>query len=84
MEFGDFNGDGTVDGADLAQWKGDFGINDDSDANGDGVTDGNDFLVWQRNFGMSTSTAASVAVPEPTAWTLAVLGLPLFFRRRSV
>ena len=44
----DFNGDGTVDSDDLAKWKGDFGVKDDSDADGDGDSDGADFLAWQR------------------------------------
>ena len=30
----DFDGDGDVDGNDLAQWEGDFGLNGDSDADG--------------------------------------------------
>jgi hypothetical protein len=30
--LGDFNGDDVVDAADLAQWRGDVGVNDDSDA----------------------------------------------------
>ncbi|BBO34566.1 S8 family serine peptidase [Lacipirellula parvula] len=78
----DFTGDGTVDGDDLAQWKGDFGINDDSDANGDGVTDGADFLAWQREFGNSSATPTSSNVPEPSALMLSMLGLPFLMRRQ--
>jgi hypothetical protein len=79
----DFTGDGMVDGDDLAQWEGDFGVNDDSDANGDGVTDGADFLAWQREFGTGVpATPASAAVPEPAACLLAVIGLPMLRRRR--
>lgn len=59
--LGDFNGDQIVDGADLEKWKGDFGVNGESDADGDGDSDGADFLIWQRQFGVP---AASV-VPEP-------------------
>lgn len=61
---GDFNGDQMVDGADLEQWKGDFGIDDGSDADGDGDSDGEDFLIWQRQFGVGT---AASAIPEPAA-----------------
>lgn len=68
---GDFNNNGTVDGADLAKWKTDFGPGAGSDANGDGRTDGADFLVWQRNFGRTSAVPAAGAVPEPTAAALA-------------
>lgn len=82
---GDFDDDGDVDEDDLTQWKGDFGINGDSDANGDGVSDGSDFLAWQRNYGFGVpSSPASAAVPEPAAWMLATIGLPLLLRRRSL
>lgn len=62
---GDFDGNRTVDGDDLSQWEGDFGVNDESDANGDLVSDGTDFLIWQRN--LESGDATSIAVPEP-AW----------------
>ena len=52
LEVGaDFNRDGTVDGADLAQWKEGYGMGRfqvQGDATGDGVADGADFLAWQR------------------------------------
>lgn len=47
---GDFTNDGLVDGADLAQWQGDFGLNGSSDTDNDGDSDGSDFLAWQRNY----------------------------------
>jgi hypothetical protein len=82
---GDFNGDGMVDGADLAQWQGDFGPTDNgSDADGDGDSDGADFLAWQQNVGTGApALPAHAAVPEPSAWLLAVLGLPLLPRKRA-
>gem|GEM_PF-4055973 len=64
---GDFNQDGFVDGLDLTQWQGDFGVDNGSDADGDGDSDGNDFLIWQRNM---TGTPMVAAVPEPPAWVL--------------
>jgi hypothetical protein len=80
----DFNGDGMVDGADLAQWRGDFGPTDDgSDADGDGDSDGADFLTWQRELGMTSAAPSAGAVPEPSAWLLAVAGLPLLLRTRA-
>lgn len=82
---GDFEGDGDVDAADLAQWKGDYGLNDDSDADLDGDSDGHDFLIWQRNYTGSLSTAAGAPVPEPVGGLLAALaglGLATIARRR--
>jgi hypothetical protein len=80
---GDFDGNSMVDGADLTQWKGDFGQNADSDADGDGDTDGADFLVWQQNVGAPGAAAAAAAVPEPTALglTFAAAGVLAAARR---
>jgi hypothetical protein len=79
----DFDEDGDVDGDDLTQWRGDFGVNDLSDADNDGDSDGADFLVWQRQLGSMPVTPTAGAVPEPAAWTLAGLVLlgGLFSRR---
>ncbi|MBA3484338.1 MAG: glucan endo-1,6-beta-glucosidase [Pirellulales bacterium] len=48
---GDFNGDGTVDAADLDVWRESFGAEVDAmaDGDGDGDSDGADLLLWQRN-----------------------------------
>lgn len=70
---GDFNNNGTVDGADLAKWKADFGPGNGSDANGDGRSDGADFLIWQRNFGSTSSAQAAASVPEPSSLALITL-----------
>jgi hypothetical protein len=70
---GDFDGNGQVNGADLAQWKGDFGVNGLSDANNDGDSDGADFLIWQRNLGTGVPVnAAATPVPEPASFALVV------------
>jgi hypothetical protein len=82
---GDFNGDGSVDAADLAQWRDDFGVNADSDADGDGDTDGADLLAWQRNLTpQPPATTANNAAPEPMAGALALPGtaMALTGRRR--
>lgn len=73
---GNFDHDTDVDGDDLAQWRGDFGENGDSDADGDNDSDGADFLVWQQNFGRTTSAVAAAAtIPEPTTQFIAILGM---------
>jgi hypothetical protein len=81
---GDFDDNGTVNGADLAQWRGDFGVDDDSDADGDGDSDGQDFLVWQRNVGAPAAVGAVATIPEPAAAALAwtVIAAAFFGRQR--
>jgi hypothetical protein len=79
---GDFDGNGLVNGADLEQWKGDFGINPISDADGDGDSDGDDFLIWQRGLGASGTAANVAAIPEPSGLILTVTaGILLGWRR---
>lgn len=75
---GDFNLDGTVDGADLAVWKAGFGAASgasfrDGDNDRDGDVDGSDFLGWQRAFGnaAATSEKPSAIVPEPSMIAMA-------------
>lgn len=72
----DFNGDGAVDGEDLAKWRGDFAATAGSDADDDGDSDGADLLVWQRQFG-SGGTAA--AIPEPATAAI-LLGAAVILR----
>jgi hypothetical protein len=72
---GDFNSDGSVDGADLESWKLNYGIASGAsqlqgDANLDGSVDGSDFLEWQRQRNTSPSPAATV--PEPTTLALSL------------
>lgn len=71
---GDFDRNGTVNAADLALLKANYGAAsgaffDDGDANMDGRVDGTDFLAWQRSFGSVTTPVS--AIPEPAAATLA-------------
>ena len=65
----DFNGDGIVDGQDLAIWLMNVGITmgasgAQGDADGDGDVDVDDFLIWQRRLGMPLAAAAA---PSPAA-----------------
>jgi arabinogalactan endo-1,4-beta-galactosidase len=72
---GDFNGDGAVDGDDLALWHAQFGTTGASlaaDGDDDGDVDGADLLTWQREVDSATA-AATGGVPEPTALGLASL-----------
>jgi hypothetical protein len=81
----DFNKDGSVDGTDLAIWKGAFGTTAAGDANGDGVSNGRDFLTWQRQYGASPLSNVSnvAAVPEPSVIVLvSMAGLTLIGRRQ--
>ena len=79
----DFNGDGIVDGLDLAIWLMNVGITQGAsgaqgDADGDGDVDVDDFLIWQRRQGMPFGSGTVVgggqnlagAVPEPTSFLL--------------
>lgn len=75
----DFNGDGNVDGSDLAIWKTAFGINASADADGDGDSDGADFLVWQRSLSptgaAAVNTATAQPVPEPSTYAMLAIAL---------
>lgn len=73
--LGDFNNDQKVDDDDLDEWKSGFGTD----------YDGSDFLAWQRNYGYGVpASPAAATVPEPAAWMLAVIGLPLLLRRLAI
>ncbi|HEX6963363.1 MAG TPA: type VI secretion system tube protein Hcp [Lacipirellula sp.] len=82
----DFDQDGDVDGADLVEWTGDFGVNELSDADDDGDSDGADLLAWQRQLGSVSAEAAASSVPEPGAFVLAATSLAVaatLLRRRN-
>jgi hypothetical protein len=74
----DFNGDGAVDGDDLAAWTAGVGEGASKltgDADGDGDADGSDFLAWQQAIGTQVTTylaTAATAVPEPFAARIGV------------
>ncbi len=81
----DFDGDGDVDADDLAQWRGDYGSNGNSDANGDGDSDGTDYLAWQQQHTGSAASSGLSVVPEPSVITLTLLAVSggLVVRRRT-
>lgn len=78
MTESDLDGDGDVDGADLAVWR--LGV---------GVTfDGSDFLDWQRNFTAFSMVAATLntvashpVIPEPGAEALALAGATIWLSK---
>lgn len=81
---GDFNNDGMVDGADLAEWKTNFGTGPGADADGDGDSDGADFLAWQQNFGATAAVASAAAVPEPTTIGTMLCGMAVVLSQSSL
>jgi pectate lyase len=89
FDVADFNGDGDVDGADLANWRQGFGMTAGAgrthgDADLDGDVDGNDYVVWQRRLGNGApgANAAEAAVPEPAAGVLALVAVVFAQARR--
>jgi hypothetical protein len=79
----DFNGDGRVNGADLAAWQVAYPASASADADEDGDSDGADFLIWQRQLGSGAGAIAdSMAVPETSSIWMAAAGL-LTWRRTA-
>jgi len=91
LDPADFNGNGTVDGADLAIWQAGLGLtgqtnNAAGDADSNGSVDGADFLVWQRNHTTPANASVSHVVPEPMALVIclpALASLAFLTRRRT-
>jgi arabinogalactan endo-1,4-beta-galactosidase len=70
---GDFDGNGSVDAADLMTWQtqhGQTAANLNADGDDDGDVDGADFLLWQRHVTTASATASTTAAPEPAAVVL--------------
>ena len=75
---GDYNYDGVVDEMDYNVWKAAYGttvprLGLSANGNKDGIVDAGDYTVWRDNF--MAAGAASLAIPEPAAGTLLILGL---------
>lgn len=83
LSSADFDGDGDVDGNDLATWQTAYGVSAAGDATGDGESNGADFLAWQRQFTVGAELmAASVAVPEPGCVSLMAVALMIGICKR--
>jgi hypothetical protein len=73
----DFNGDGSVDGADFLVWQQNFGLaegatNEQGDADGNAAVNDLDLAAWQQKYG-GAFPGPVAAVPEPSAALLVVL-----------
>jgi len=90
---GDYNRDGTVDGADYVVWRramaGDVNLAADGSQNG--VIDQADYNVWRANFGATSHGSATslLAIPEPSLGArlfiaLAAAILPRRGRHRNI
>ena len=86
---GDANGDGKVNGNDYLVWAGRYGDDPavdppgspaNGDFNNDGTVDGHDYLVWAGNYGQGPND--SLAVPEPAAYPLIIMGTAMLLSRR--
>ena len=70
---GDYNRDGFINAADYNNWRATFGQSatpgSGTDGNGNGTIDAADYAVWRDKLG-NGDDAASVAVPEPSAWIM--------------
>lgn len=66
INLADFDRDGRISQADLAQWQSDYSVNGQSDANGNGATDGIDFLLWQSILGQEAASNTLVLTVDST------------------
>jgi hypothetical protein len=69
---GDYDRDGSVDGADLLNWQRSVDSSvaspgDGADANGTLVVDNGDYTIWQKNFAKNTTLAGSAFTPATLA-----------------
>jgi prepilin-type N-terminal cleavage/methylation domain-containing protein/prepilin-type processing-associated H-X9-DG protein len=82
---GDFDASGTVDAADYARWKAEFGQpvapRSGADGNGDGMVDAADYVIWRDHFVATGAISAHAVVvskgvvPEPVTNGLASAAL---------
>lgn len=85
---GDLDFDGDVDFEDFLGFSEQFGASRRQFSRGDfdcsGAVDFSDFLALSANFGHESDVAAA-AVPEPSSWGIAMIGLGILLtkRRRS-
>lgn len=73
FDDGDFNFDGSVDGADFLHWQ--RGLSPDP-------LSSSDLSVWQTNYGSPSPGAATQSVPEPSTLWLILAAISLIASRR--
>jgi sialidase-1 len=84
---GDFDGDGEVDGNDLARWQANYPVTFGAtflkgDADGDGDVDGRDFLIWQKQNTAAVGGSQQVAViPEFHSFWWCISMIIIYYRR---
>jgi hypothetical protein len=82
--YGDANLDGFVDGSDFIDWNNNhFSSTAEwcaGDFNADGLVDGLDFIIWNDN--RFTAADGFQAVPEPTGFVWALLGMMVLLKRK--
>jgi hypothetical protein len=83
--LGDFDSNGTLDAADYALWRANFGLTAElaADGNGDGIVDAADYVIWRNDLPVAARASAAL-VPEPSADVLLLVGtIVILARRRS-
>jgi glucose/arabinose dehydrogenase len=84
---GDYDRNGQVNAADYEVWRASFGVvgqgsRPAADGNGNNTVDAADYVVWRKAFGTPVANSVAVdlpiAVPEPAAAALSIVGLLLF------
>jgi hypothetical protein len=81
---GDYNDDGTVDGADYTVWRNNRGGSDSAlngNGPGTGTVDDDDYTYWRRHYGTGDGGGGGIgtAVPEPSSVFLAILAAAAVF-----
>lgn len=83
---GDFDLNGSVDGADFLLWQRTFGSTTQlaADGNGSGKIDAGDLDLWRSGFGSTVPVPPILAVPEPSGLLLTAFGAAMLLTRRVI
>lgn len=83
---GDFDLNGSVDGADFLLWQRTFGSTTQlaADGNGSGKIDAGDLDLWRSGFGSTVPVPPISAVPEPSGLLLTAFGAAMLLTRRMI